>query len=70
MRFQLVDLFCVERCQNVCFLKIVAVGARTLESAQEFARKHEIKKAYGSYESIASDPNVGVCVHSIITISF
>lgn len=40
--------------------KIVAVGARSLESAQEFASLHGVEKAYGSYESIASDPDLDI----------
>jgi len=43
-----------------CFdVKLVAVAARSLEKAKQFAEKHGIKTAYGSYESIAQDPDVG-----------
>jgi len=42
--------------------QIVAVAARSLESAQQFAEKHGAEKAYGSYESIAADPEVGMLV--------
>ncbi|KAK6294614.1 hypothetical protein J4Q44_G00354440 [Coregonus suidteri] len=38
--------------------QIVAVAARSLERAQEFAKKHSIPKAYGSYEELASDPEI------------
>uniref|UniRef100_A0A4W5R223 Trans-1,2-dihydrobenzene-1,2-diol dehydrogenase n=1 Tax=Hucho hucho TaxID=62062 RepID=A0A4W5R223_9TELE len=38
--------------------QIVAVAARSLERAQEFAKKHSISKAYGSYEELASDPEI------------
>uniref|UniRef100_A0A673XVE2 Trans-1,2-dihydrobenzene-1,2-diol dehydrogenase n=1 Tax=Salmo trutta TaxID=8032 RepID=A0A673XVE2_SALTR len=34
--------------------QIVAVAARCLEHAQEFAKKHSIPKAYGSYEELAN----------------
>ncbi len=37
----------------------MAVAARKLEAAQEFAKKHSIPRAYGSYEELARDPNVG-----------
>ncbi|CAG2117483.1 unnamed protein product, partial [Medioppia subpectinata] len=40
--------------------QLVAVAARDLKSAQEFARIHGIPKAYGSYEELARDPNVEV----------
>uniref|UniRef100_A0A8C7STZ7 Trans-1,2-dihydrobenzene-1,2-diol dehydrogenase n=1 Tax=Oncorhynchus mykiss TaxID=8022 RepID=A0A8C7STZ7_ONCMY len=38
--------------------QIVAVAARSLERAREFAKKHSIPKAYGSYEELASDPEI------------
>ncbi|XP_049756663.1 trans-1,2-dihydrobenzene-1,2-diol dehydrogenase [Elephas maximus indicus] len=40
--------------------QVVAVAARDLSRAKEFARKHDISKAYGSYEELAKDPNVEV----------
>lgn len=40
-------------------LKVVCVGARSLARAQEFADRFGIKKAYGSYEEVASDADVG-----------
>uniref|UniRef100_A0A5F5PM74 Dihydrodiol dehydrogenase n=1 Tax=Equus caballus TaxID=9796 RepID=A0A5F5PM74_HORSE len=40
--------------------QVVAVAARDLSRAKEFARKHDIPKAYGSYEELVKDPNVGV----------
>lgn len=43
-----------------CCMKIVAVAARSLESAQKFAERHKIDKAYGSYENVATDPDVGM----------
>lgn len=39
--------------------QVVAVAARDLSRAKEFAKKHDIPKAYGSYEEMAKDPNVG-----------
>lgn len=47
----------MSRCYFV--LKIVAVAARSLEAAETFAARHGIQKAYGSYEKIASDPDIG-----------
>lgn len=38
---------------------MVAVAARDLNRAKEFAQKYNIPKAYGSYEELAKDPNVG-----------
>src|SRR4029434_10042362 len=49
-------------CVCVCVLspiQVVAVAARSLERAQDFAKKHSIPKAYGSYEELAKDPNIG-----------
>ncbi|XP_069857116.1 trans-1,2-dihydrobenzene-1,2-diol dehydrogenase isoform X1 [Dipodomys merriami] len=40
--------------------QVVAVAARDLSRAKEFARKHDIPKAYGSYAELAKDPNVEV----------
>ena len=42
------------------FLKIVAVAARNLKSAQDFADKFDIPKAYEGYEALAKDSNVEV----------
>ena len=35
-----------------------AVGSRTQEKADEFARKWDVKKAYGSYAELMADPDV------------
>ncbi|KAM9545470.1 trans-1,2-dihydrobenzene-1,2-diol dehydrogenase-like [Salvelinus alpinus] len=40
--------------------QIVAVAARKLQDAQEFAKKHSIPQAYGSYEELARDPEIEV----------
>ena len=42
------------------FLKVVAVAARNLKSAQDFANKFDIPKAYEGYDALAKDPNVEV----------
>lgn len=40
--------------------EVVAVAARTLASAEKFAAKHNIAKAYGSYEELASDAEIDI----------
>ncbi|KAI9546157.1 hypothetical protein NQZ68_029392 [Dissostichus eleginoides] len=40
--------------------QVVAVAARKLEDAQEFATKHSISRVYGSYEELARDPDIDV----------
>ncbi len=35
-----------------------AVGSRALESAERFASEHGVKKAYGSYAELVSDPKI------------
>ena len=40
--------------------KVVAVAARSIDRAQEFAKKFDIQKAYGSYEALAADQDVEV----------
>ncbi len=39
-------------------IELYAVGARDLKKAEEFAAKWKMKKAYGSYEELAADPEV------------
>ncbi|XP_063585950.1 trans-1,2-dihydrobenzene-1,2-diol dehydrogenase-like [Penaeus indicus] len=39
---------------------VVAVGARSLDDAQAFAKKHGAEKAYGSYEELSKDPDVEI----------
>lgn len=41
------------------FSQVVAVAARKLEDAQDFAQKHNILRAYGSYDELARDPDIG-----------
>jgi len=46
--------------QDDCLdVQLVAVAARSLERAKQFAERHGVKSAYGSYENIARDPDVG-----------
>nr|XP_020448027.1 trans-1,2-dihydrobenzene-1,2-diol dehydrogenase [Monopterus albus] len=46
--------------------QVVAVAARKLEDAQEFAKKHSIARAYGSYEELARDPDIDVVYVGVI----
>ena len=38
--------------------RCLAVASRSLEKAQDFAREHNIDRAYGSYASLASDDDI------------
>jgi dihydrodiol dehydrogenase / D-xylose 1-dehydrogenase (NADP) len=38
---------------------VVAVAAQQLDRANAFAAEHSIPNAYGSYEELAKDPDVG-----------
>lgn len=40
--------------------QITAVASRSIEKAKEFAERYNIKKAYGSYEELAKDPEIDV----------
>lgn len=40
--------------------EIVAIGARTLDRAEEFANRYGVPKAYGSYLELANDSNVEI----------
>lgn len=40
--------------------QVVAVAARDLSRAQQFAKRFDIPKAYGNYLSLAEDPNVEI----------
>ncbi|KAF3686835.1 Trans-1,2-dihydrobenzene-1,2-diol dehydrogenase [Channa argus] len=46
--------------------QVVAVAARKLDDAQEFAKKHSISRAYGSYEELARDPDIDVVYVGVI----
>lgn len=39
--------------------QVVAVAARSLSSAKEFADRHGIPRAYEGYETLAKDPEIG-----------
>lgn len=38
---------------------IVAVAARSLDSAQDFAKLHGISRSYAGYAALAKDPEIG-----------
>eukprot|EP00058_Branchiostoma_floridae_P014460 XP_002599948.1 hypothetical protein BRAFLDRAFT_212150 [Branchiostoma floridae] len=40
--------------------QVVAVAARSLESAQKFAKTHDIQRAYGSYAELAAQDDIDV----------
>jgi len=40
--------------------ELVAVASRTKESANEFAKKYNIPKAYATYQELADDPDIDV----------
>lgn len=40
--------------------KLVAVAARNLKNAQEFAKTFDIPKAYEGYKSLAEDSEIGM----------
>ena len=50
----------VEDLRHVPDAEAVAVGSRTREYAEAFAKKHGIPRAYGSYEELVRDPDVDI----------
>jgi len=40
--------------------ELVAVASRDIQTANNFAAKYNISKAYGSYEELAADPDIEV----------
>ncbi len=40
--------------------ELVAVASRNMDAAKEFANKHQVPKAYASYQELADDPDVEV----------
>lgn len=39
-------------------IELYAIGSSSLQKSQEFAKKHNIKRAYGSYEELAQDQEI------------
>ena len=48
---------------SVVLVQVVAVAGRKIEEAKRFADKFNISKAYGSYEELAKDPQVGMIIN-------
>lgn len=46
-------------CVFFSYIQIAVIASRSLEHAKEFAKRHGIPKAYGSYEELANDPDIG-----------
>ncbi len=44
--------------QQVPEASVVAIGARNIQRAQEFARKYQIPRAAASYDDLLSDPEI------------
>ena len=40
--------------------QLLAIGSRSQEKADEYARKNKVKRAYGSYEALLADPDIDV----------
>ena len=40
--------------------EVVAVASRSLQRAEDFARRHDVERAYGSYVEVLADPDVDV----------
>lgn len=38
--------------------ELAAIASRSLEKAEQFAEEHDVPKAYGDYEALASDPEI------------
>jgi predicted dehydrogenase len=50
----------VEDLQLLADAEVTAVGSRSVEAAEVFARRHSIPRAYGSWAELAADPDVDV----------
>jgi hypothetical protein len=46
-------------------VQVYAVAARSLDRAREFAAKHGIEKAYGSYDELLNDGEVDVVYNPV-----
>jgi len=40
--------------------ELVAVGSRTIDKTQKFAKQYAVKKSYGSYQQVIVDPDVDI----------
>lgn len=50
----------IKGAQTVENSKIVAVGSRSIERAEAFAKQYEIPNIHGSYEALVNDPEVDI----------
>lgn len=50
--------------------EVLAVAARDLAKAQEFATRHNIKTAYQGYEALAKNPDIGKNLCNILCILY
>ena len=41
-------------------MQCLAIGSRSLEKAQAFAKRFDISRAYGSYQELLEDPDIGL----------
>lgn len=48
---------------------VIAVAARELSRAQDFAKLHEIERAYDDYAKLAQDDDIGKCIHTFISMT-
>lgn len=46
--------------------EVVAVAARSIDSAKKFAARHKIKKAYGAYVELSKDPDIDIVYVGVI----
>jgi D-xylose 1-dehydrogenase (NADP+, D-xylono-1,5-lactone-forming) len=53
-----INLLVLEAAAESDRAEVIAVASRGAERAEEYAREHEIPRAYGSYEALLEDPDV------------
>lgn len=41
-------------------MNLEAVGSRSLDRAESYAKTHSISRAYGSYEDLVADPDIDI----------
>jgi predicted dehydrogenase len=47
-----------QTCNMMKAVEVYAIGSREYSKAKDFAYRHGIKKAYGSYDELLTDPNI------------
>lgn len=58
----------VDACNRVEGAEVVSVAARSLEKAQNFAEKFQVKNAYGSYQELVDDEEVDAVYIAVINV--